>query len=90
MEEAGKKPNYMMIWLALAVLTAVEVGVAFIGLPRLLTMWTLVLLAVWKAALVGMYFMHLRYELYRVVFMALAPIPIAFLLVLVVLVEYAR
>ncbi len=83
-------PPYMLIWAALFVLTAVEVSVAFIGLPRTLTIWALVILAIWKALLVALYFMHLRFERLRVVMLAAVPLPLAFLLVLIVLVEYAR
>lgn len=93
MEQAkgqSRHPPYMLIFGALAGLTALEVAVAFIGLPRVLTIYTLVLLALWKAVLVALYFMHLRFERLRVVLLAAVPIPLAFILVLVVLVEYAR
>lgn len=88
--QESSHPPYMLIFGALFVLTAVEVSVAFVGLPRVLTIWALVLLALWKALLVALYFMHLRFERIRVVLLAAVPIPLAFILVLVVLVEYAR
>ncbi len=86
----GKKQPYMFIFGALAVLTVVEVGVAFIGLPRTLTIWVLVFLAVWKGRLGALYFMHLKFEPVRLVLLAAAPLPLPFVLVLIVLVEYAR
>ncbi len=89
METVTKKhPNYLAVWVGLAVLTAIEVGVAFMGLPRHLTIWTLVGLAIWKALLVALYFMHLRFERLRVVVLAAAPLPLAVILVLAVLTEY--
>lgn len=84
-----KEPRYMLIWLALLILTAIEVAVASVGLNRTLLIWTLVGLAIWKAALVALYFMHLRFERLRLVILALAPVPLAFILVLAVLTEYS-
>ncbi|NIR44791.1 MAG: cytochrome C oxidase subunit IV family protein, partial [Gemmatimonadetes bacterium] len=56
-------PSYYMIWLILAVLTAVEVGVAYMsGLPRTVLILVLVGLAIWKATLVALYYMHLKFE----------------------------
>lgn len=84
------KPNYYLIWLILAVLTAVEVAVAYLShLPRTVLIVVLVGLAIWKAVLVAMYYMHLRFERWRLIVMASAPIPLAFILVLAVLMEYA-
>ncbi|MGH7482664.1 MAG: cytochrome C oxidase subunit IV family protein [Longimicrobiales bacterium] len=81
-------PNYIGIWVVLGVLTLVEVGVAFIGLPKTMTVIALVLLAVWKAVLVAMYYMHLRFEPRKLVILALSPLPLAFILVLAVLTEF--
>jgi len=71
-------PNYFGIWAWLFVLTIVEVAVAFAShMPRNLLLLALVALAVWKAALVGMYFMHLKFEGKGLRIMAVAPIPLA-------------
>jgi caa(3)-type oxidase subunit IV len=87
----GKQPNYYFIWFVLFALTVVEVGVAFLsGLPRSVLILVLVGLAVWKAALVAMYYMHLRFERLRLVMLAVTPLPLAAILVLAVLLEYAR
>ncbi len=86
-----KKPNYYLVWFVLFALTVVEVTVAFLsGLPRHVLIIVLVGLAVWKAALVAMYYMHLRFERLRVVMVAVTPLPLAVILVLAVLMEYAR
>lgn len=86
-----KQPNYYLIWFLLFVLTMVEVGVAYLSaLPRNLLILILLALALWKAALVAMYYMHLKYERLRLILLASAPIPLAIILVLGVLLEYAR
>ena len=55
--------QYWYIWLYLLVLTFVEVGVASVpGLAWSLVVSALVLLAVVKAALVGLFYMHLVHE----------------------------
>ncbi len=82
---AHKKPNYYLVWLYLLILTVAEVLVAFAsGLPFEVLVFILLGLAVWKAALVAMYYMHLRFEPPRLVVLALAPIPLAILITIVV------
>jgi cytochrome c oxidase subunit 4 len=86
-----KHPNYIAIWIYLAVLTAVEVGFAMIGaLPRNLLITGLIVLAVWKALLVALYFMHLRFEPKRLLIIVLAPLPLAVIMVMFVLQEYGQ
>lgn len=86
-----RQPNYYFIWFLLFALTLIEVAVAFLsGLPRSVLILVLVGLAVWKAALVAMYYMHLKFERLRVVVLAAVPLPLAVILVLAVLLEYAR
>ncbi len=46
-------------------------------------------LAVWKATLVAMYYMHLKFERLRLILLASAPLPLAVILVLAVLLEHA-
>ena len=48
----------------------------------------LVGLAVWKAALVALYYMHLKFEPSRLWILALAPLPLPFILVLAVMQEF--
>lgn len=82
---AHKKPNYYLVWVYLLVLTIAEVMVAFVsGLPFEVLVFILLSLAIWKAALVAMYYMHLRFEPPRLVVLALAPLPLAVLITIVV------
>jgi cytochrome c oxidase subunit 4 len=83
-----KAPNYYLIWVILAVLTLAEVGVAFItAIPKQFLIIILILMALWKAALVAMYYMHLKFEPKKLWVVALAPVPLAIILVMVVLAE---
>lgn len=88
-EGAGHpQPRYMFIFGVLAALTMAEVGVAYIGLPQRLLVITLVFMALWKAGLVAMYYMHLRFEPRNLIFMVIAPLPLALILVFAVLTEF--
>jgi cytochrome c oxidase subunit IV len=80
-----KAPNYIAVWAALAVLTLVELGVVYVGMPRRLMILSLVFLALWKALLVALYFMHLRFEPRRLLYVVLAPLPLALILVVAVM-----
>lgn len=81
-------PKYMMVFVALAVLTAIELGVAFVGLSQIATMLVLIALALWKAALVGLYYMHLRWEPKPLHLILMSVLPLPFILVLAVLTEF--
>ena len=81
-------PNYILIWVYLAALTVVEVLVAFVsGLPKLWIILALIFLAVWKALLVALYFMHLKFEPRKLAILASVPLPLAVILVVAVLSE---
>ncbi|OYV64689.1 MAG: hypothetical protein B7Z72_12955 [Gemmatimonadetes bacterium 21-71-4] len=80
-----KAPNYIAVWAGLAVLTLVEVAVVYMGLPRRVMVVSLVFLALWKAMLVALYFMHLKFEPRRLLYIVLAPLPLAAILVFAVM-----
>jgi cytochrome c oxidase subunit IV len=83
---AHKGPSYMAIWGWLAILTVLEVGAYFLPPP---SKWVLlVAFAVAKAALVGLYFMHLRFETRTLSYIALTPLVIAVLLLLVLIPDH--
>ena len=85
---AKHHPNYIGIFFALAFLTAIELGVAFLPWSKMALILILLGLAVWKALLVALYFMHLRFEPNRVRILAAAPLPLAVILVVAVIMEY--
>ena len=87
MSSDGKKPRYMLVFGGLAALTAIEVAVAFMGFERRVTVAILIALAVWKALLVAMYFMHLKWETRALKVLAAAPFVPAAIMIVVVLME---
>ena len=80
-----KHPNYMAIFWALAVLTVLELAVVFMPFGKLTAGTLLCGLALGKAALVAMYFMHLKFEVRTLAMIAVTPLLIATLLVFVLL-----
>jgi cytochrome c oxidase subunit 4 len=85
---AHVRPNYMMIWLYLFVLTVVEVAAAFLsGIPKHWLILILLALAVWKALLVALYFMHLKFEPWRLRLIFIIPLPLAAILVVTTIME---
>jgi cytochrome c oxidase subunit IV len=57
--EKRHKPNYVGVFVVLAALTLIEIGVTYLPLPRIPI---LVPLALLKAGLVAMFYMHLRFD----------------------------
>jgi cytochrome c oxidase subunit 4 len=82
---AHKHPNYMTIFWWLAILTVVELAVIFMPFAKLTIGVLLCALALSKAALVAMYFMHLRFEVRSLGLIAMTPLAIATLLVFILL-----
>ena len=65
MSHAGhvNRKQYWIIWLYLLILTVVEVGLVYVpGIAKPLLVSALILLALVKATLVGLFFMHLNHE----------------------------
>src|SRR5262245_21361515 len=74
MQQAHAEPNYMAIFYWLAALTAVELAVTFLPLTKLAQGAILVVLAFTKAALVALYFMHLKFERRTMLLVAATPV----------------
>lgn len=68
------EPNYWMVWLALGVLTVIELLVARSHGPKTFIVVSLCALALAKAALVALYFMHLKFEKYALILIVLSPL----------------
>jgi len=76
----------MIIFFILFVLTVLEVGVVYIpGISAVMLVGTLVVMAVVKAGIVGMYYMHLKHDTemlqWSVIIPMLIPAVYAFVLV---------
>ena len=84
--EAKESPG-LTIFFALGLLTAVELGVASLGMLRLAAVVVLILLALWKALLVALYYLHLLFDSRRLWLLAAAPLPLALGVLLAVLTE---
>lgn len=80
-----KEPNYLGVIIVLALLTAVEIAVVFLPIPRLIVGICLVILALWKAGLVALYFMHLRFEKSTLAIIAVTPLFLCALLMFALL-----
>jgi cytochrome c oxidase subunit IV len=83
-----KHPNYMAIFWYLAILTVVEIAVIYLPLAKFTIGVLLCALALGKAALVAMYFMHLRFETRTLGYIALTPLILGALLVFVLLPDH--
>ena len=89
-EQEHAHPRYYLIWFILAVLTALEVAMSLYmtNVSKVVLAVGLILMAVWKAVLVAMYYMHLRYEPARLWIMAISPLPFGVTLVLAGITEF--
>jgi cytochrome c oxidase subunit IV len=89
METAHKRPNYILIWVYLALLTAAELGLAFrLPISPNLKLALLLFLAVWKALLVALFFMHLKFERWNLRIMAIIPLPLALIFMFAAMSEH--
>jgi cytochrome c oxidase subunit 4 len=62
MTHSSKKRTFLWVFLWLAILTGIEVGVANLAIPDSLQIVLLMALAISKALLVALFYMHLRYD----------------------------
>lgn len=81
---------YFTIWGVLLGLTLAEVVLTWLPIGRGTILALLVTLAAVKAALVAVYFMHLRWEKILVACIALLPFPLAAGFAVVLMLENAR
>ncbi|MBI1966776.1 MAG: cytochrome C oxidase subunit IV family protein [Gemmatimonadetes bacterium] len=89
METAHRKhPPYLLIWLYLFLLTAAEIALAFeLPFSRNVKLILLLGLAVWKALLVALFFMHLKFERWHLRILAIVPLPLAAIFILAAITE---
>ena len=85
METTHKEPNYMGVFWWLLTLTIFEVSVIYLGIPRLIMGFLLVCLALSKATLVALYYMHLKFEKRTLGLIALTPLLLCVLLIFALL-----
>lgn len=78
------RPNYAAVFFALLVLTLLEIFAANLAISKIVVIFILLSLAIVKAALVAMFYMHLRFE--KVLLAVIAFAPLIFSVILTVLV----
>ena len=81
MRQAHAEPNYMAVFIWLAVLTVLEVVAVYLPLTKLALAAILVVLAFTKASLVALYFMHLKFERRTLVLVAVTPVVLCVFLI---------
>ena len=89
MASTHKQPNYIGVFWWLLVLTVLEVGVIFMPMARVLIAILLVGMALSKASLVAMYFMHLKFERTTLGIIAVTPLLLCVLLVFALLPDHS-
>ena len=82
---AREERRYLQVFAWLAVLTAIEIAVIYMPIPRIAIGSMLVVLAATKAALVAMFYMHLASEKRTLAYIALTPAFLCILLVFMLL-----
>ena len=82
---AHEQRRYLQVFGWLAVLTAIEIAVIYLPLPKLAIGGMLVILAATKASLVALFYMHLSVEKRTLTWIALTPAILCVLLVFALL-----
>jgi len=81
-ETAHPEPNYMGVFWWLLALTIIEVAVIYLPIAKLAIAIMLITLAITKAALVALYFMHLKFERRTLALVAMSPFVLCVFLIL--------
>ena len=89
MAETHAEPNYIGVFWWLLALTILEIAVIYMPMARLIIVILLVGMALSKAALVAMYFMHLKFERLTLGVIALTPLILCVFLILMLFPDIA-
>src|SRR5712691_6349323 len=80
----GTTQSFLYVWIALLVMTGIEVLLAYEQVPTLIMLTALLGLSVVKAALIIAYFMHLKFEKLSL-FLTLFPMLVLFIIVMLII-----
>lgn len=80
-----KQPNYAGVFWSLFILTIFEIITANLPLVKWMIVVSLILMAIVKASLVALFYMHLKFEKWLIYVIALFPFILAVALVVMVL-----
>ena len=86
--DAHPEPNYVAVILWLTVFTVMEIALTYAPLPKLAIGILLVGLALTKAIIVAMFFMHLKFEKTTLALIAATPLILCTLLVFALLPDH--
>lgn len=78
------RPNYGAVFLSLFVLTVLEIIAANLPMAKISIVLLLVSLAITKATLVAMFYMHLRFEKWLLWLIAFGPLLLSLILTLTI------
>jgi cytochrome c oxidase subunit 4 len=81
-ETTHQEPNYMAVFWWLLLLTILEIAVIYMPIIRIAVIVLLVAMAISKATLVALYFMHLKFEKRTLAIIALSPFVLCVFLIL--------
>ncbi|MFQ5852365.1 MAG: cytochrome C oxidase subunit IV family protein [Candidatus Binatia bacterium] len=85
MATAHTEPNYIGVFWWLLALTIIEIAVIYMPIAKVIIVILLVGLALSKASLVAIYFMHLKFERLTLDAIALTPLFLCVFLILMLL-----
>ena len=89
MATTHSEPNYIGVFWWLLALTILEIAVIYLPIARLAIVILLVGMAFVKAALVAIYFMHLKFERMTLSVIALTPLILCIFLILMLVPDIA-
>ena len=78
----NKRSSYVAVFVALVAITAIEVGLTFVNVPRQVLTVVFIMLSIGKASLVAAFYMHLRDDppVYTYIFVLPAVLLLVFIL----------
>lgn len=82
---AHVEPNYIGVFWWLLALTILEIAVIYVPIAKMAIVILLVAMAISKAALVALYFMHLKFERLTLGVIALTPFVLCVFLILMLM-----
>jgi cytochrome c oxidase subunit IV len=89
-QHAHPRPNYLLVFVGLALLTAIEVGITYLGIPQAILTASLLGFMVFKVILVALFYMHLRVDSKWFAYVFLIPLPFVVLILSALYFTYPR
>jgi len=77
---AHHRPNYLLVFVGLFVLTMIEVGITYLPIPRGIVTASLLAFMTFKVLLVALFYMHLRFDSKYFAYLFLIPLPFVVLI----------